>query len=59
MVGETGVRWASPSIVLGIQTRGPQILHWIGLWVTPNTAAHPANINEHTFVVLAPPQGCS
>lgn len=37
----SGVGQASPSVVLGTQTRGPQILHWAGLWVTLNIAVHP------------------
>lgn len=55
MVGGIGVWWEGPSIVFGMQTRGPQILHWTGLWVTPNIAAHLANPNTCTFVALSPP----
>lgn len=49
-MGGSGVPWASPSIVLGMQKKGPQILHWTGLGGgTPNTATHPANPRTHAF----------
>lgn len=48
-MGGIGVLWASPSIVLGMQKRGPQILHWSGLCGIPNTATHPANPSTQAF----------